>query len=70
MISLTGCTKERIVYVEPVKIPINLIQDCKPPLPPLKMTFGDSIIYNEQLLNVIELCNKDKKAIREINKTE
>lgn len=31
------------------------------------MTFGDSLIYNEHLLSVIEQCNADKKAIREIN---
>lgn len=31
------------------------------------MTFGDSLRYNEHLLNVIEKCNADKKAIREIN---
>ena len=32
------------------------------------MTFGDSVKYNEHLLNVIEMCNQDKRAIREINK--
>ena len=32
------------------------------------MTFGDSLKYNEHLLNVIEMCNRDKKSIREINK--
>ena len=31
------------------------------------MTFGDSLKYNEHLLHVIEKCNADKQAIREIN---
>ena len=31
------------------------------------MTFGDSLRYNEHLLNVIEKCNADKRAIREIS---
>ena len=30
------------------------------------MTFGDSLRYNEHLLNVIEKCNSDKRAIKEI----
>jgi hypothetical protein len=32
------------------------------------MKFGDSFRYNEHLLNVIEKCNADKQAIREISK--
>ena len=34
------------------------------------MTFGDSVRYNEHLLNVIEKCNADKKSIRLINGQE
>ena len=34
------------------------------------MTFGDSVKYNEHLLNVIEQCNADKKSIRLINGQE
>ena len=34
------------------------------------MTFGDSVRYNEHLLNVIEMCNQDKRAILIINKQE
>ena len=30
------------------------------------MTFGDSLRYNEHLLNVIEKCNADKQAIKQI----
>ena len=48
-------------------IPTNLLNDCTPRLPPKSMTFGDSLKYNEHLLNVIEMCNRDKRAIRLIN---
>ena len=34
------------------------------------MTFGDSLKYNEHLLHVIEKCNADKQAIREINNSD
>ncbi|UBX30096.1 hypothetical protein LDL57_05660 [Arsenophonus apicola] len=30
------------------------------------MTWRDSLVLNEQLLTVIELCNLDKKAIKRI----
>ncbi|WP_442903543.1 Rz1-like lysis system protein LysC [Gilliamella sp. Pra-s54] len=62
---LTACTTERKIYVNR-PIPANLLSDCLPNLPPKSMTFGDSIKYNEHLLNVIEKCNADKRAIREI----
>ncbi|WP_181415254.1 Rz1-like lysis system protein LysC [Gilliamella apicola] len=48
-------------------IPANLLNNCQPNLPPKPMTFGDSLKYNEHLLNVIEKCNADKQTIREIN---
>jgi len=63
---LTACTTERKVYVNQ-PIPANLLSDCLPNIPPKTMTFGDSVRYNEHLLNVIEICNQDKKAIRLIN---
>lgn len=66
---LTACTTERKVFVNQ-PIPANLLSDCMPNLPPQKMTFGDSIRYNEHLLNVIEQCNADKKSIRLINGQE
>ena len=65
-LSLVACTTERKVYVNQ-PIPANLLNDCIPNLPPQKMTFGDSVRYNEHLLNVIEMCNADKRAIKEIN---
>lgn len=67
MLCLTACTTERKIYVNQ-PIPANLLNDCAPRLPPKSMTFGDSVRYNEHLLNVIEMCNRDKKSIREINK--
>ena len=63
---LTACTTERKIYVNQ-PVPANLLNDCLPNLPPKSMTFGDSVKYNEHLLNVIEMCNQDKRAIREIN---
>ena len=64
-LSLAACTTERKVYVSQ-PIPANLLSDCLPKLPPEKMTFGDSVKYNEHLLNVIERCNQDKRAIKKI----
>nr|WP_255420621.1 hypothetical protein [Arsenophonus endosymbiont of Aleurodicus floccissimus] len=32
------------------------------------MTWGDSLILNEQLLLALEMCNQDKAAIRQIEK--
>ena len=66
MLCLTACTTERKIYVNQ-PIPANLLNDCTPRLPPKSMTFGDSVRYNEHLLNVIEMCNRDKRAIKEIN---
>ncbi|WMV73522.1 hypothetical protein QL112_008550 [Xenorhabdus griffiniae] len=34
------------------------------------MTWVDSLILNEQLLTVIEQCNLDKRAIREIEEKQ
>ncbi|MGJ0625718.1 Rz1-like lysis system protein LysC [Xenorhabdus bovienii] len=50
----------------PIPIPAHLLADCLPPVIPDKMTWSDSLILNEQLLTVIEQCNLDKQAIREI----
>ncbi len=66
LLCLTACTTERKIYVNQ-PIPANLLNDCTPRLPPKSMTFGDSLKYNEHLLNVIEMCNRDKRAIREVN---
>ncbi|WP_255430595.1 hypothetical protein [Xenorhabdus sp. TS4] len=34
------------------------------------MTWSDSLILNEQLLTVIEQCNLDKQAMREIERNK
>lgn len=62
---LPACTTERKIYVNR-PIPASLLNDCLPNLPPKLMTFGDSLKYNEHLLNVIEKCNSDKRAIQRI----
>ncbi|WP_440939895.1 Rz1-like lysis system protein LysC [Gilliamella apicola] len=51
-------------------MPENLLTSCQPDLPPQPMTFGDSLKYNEHLLHIIEKCNADKQAIREINNSD
>ena len=66
LLFLTACTTERKIYVNQ-PIPAHLLNNCVPRLPPKSMTFGDSLKYNEHLLNVIEMCNKDKRAIGEIS---
>ncbi|WP_438818391.1 Rz1-like lysis system protein LysC [Xenorhabdus bovienii] len=65
---LSGCSNTRTEYVPvpPIPIPAHLLADCLSPVIPDKMTWSDSLILNEQLLTVIEQCNLDKQAIREI----
>ncbi|MBC9131320.1 peptidase [Frischella sp. Ac13] len=65
MVLQTACTSERKVYVNR-PIPESLLTDCLPNIPSKMMTFGDSVNYNEHLLNVIEKCNEDKHAIKKI----
>ncbi|WP_456303277.1 Rz1-like lysis system protein LysC [Xenorhabdus doucetiae] len=54
----------------PLPIPAHLLADCQPPAIPGTMTWRDSLILNEQLLTVIEQCNLDKQAIRQIEQTQ
>ncbi|WP_459349824.1 Rz1-like lysis system protein LysC [Pectobacterium versatile] len=49
-----------------VPIPTELLIDCVVPEIPFQMNYGDSVELNERLLTVIESCNEDKRAIREI----
>nr|WP_083600919.1 peptidase [Xenorhabdus thuongxuanensis] len=65
---LSGCSNTQTEYVQvpPIPIPAHLLADCLPPAIPDRMTWSDSLILNEQLLTVIEQCNLDKRAIREI----
>ncbi len=65
---LSGCSSTRTEYVPlpPIPIPAPLLADCLPTVIPDAMTWRDSLILNEQLLTVIEQCNLDKQAIRQI----
>ncbi|MBA5601036.1 hypothetical protein [Pectobacterium aroidearum] len=65
---LTGCGNTRTEYVTApaVPIPAELLIDCIVPEIPYRMTYGDSVELNERLLAVIEKCNADKSAIRQI----
>ncbi|WP_446676270.1 Rz1-like lysis system protein LysC [Pectobacterium versatile] len=47
-------------------IPAELLIDCIMPEIPYQMTYGDSVELNERLLTVIEKCNADKRAVRDI----
>ncbi|BAE74480.1 hypothetical phage protein [Sodalis glossinidius str. 'morsitans'] len=65
---LTGCghTQTRYLFIPPTPIPAELLDDCPPPVIPEHMTWGDSVILNEQLLLALEMCNQDKTALRQI----
>ncbi|WP_439647062.1 Rz1-like lysis system protein LysC [Arsenophonus endosymbiont of Aleurodicus floccissimus] len=52
----------------PAPIPATLLDDCALPVISEHMTWGDSLILNEQLLLALEMCNQDKAAIRQIEK--
>lgn len=63
-----SCSTEKIIYLEPPKIPQILLNDCIPkPIDKNNFTYGDSVVYNVYLLDVIKKCNIDKRAIRKIN---
>ncbi|WP_422614058.1 Rz1-like lysis system protein LysC [Candidatus Williamhamiltonella defendens] len=68
LLLLTGCVRTPIKYipVRPVPIPDTLLDDCSLPVISEHMTWGDSLILNEQLLLALEMCNQDKAAIRRI----
>nr|WP_282555190.1 peptidase [Providencia stuartii] len=65
---LSSCTNIQKEYVpQPqMAIPAYLLDDCLPPIIPLELTWGDSLLLNETLLTIIEQCNLDKQAIRVI----
>ncbi len=52
--------------MEHIAIPAHLTADCLLPYIPEQMTWGESLMLNISLLSVIEQCNSDKKAIRDI----
>ncbi|MGQ5800511.1 Rz1-like lysis system protein LysC [Serratia sp. IR-2025] len=47
-------------------IPASLTANCIPPLPEQPLTYGVAVTYSDQLLDVIDNCNRDKAAIRKI----
>ncbi|WP_419720328.1 Rz1-like lysis system protein LysC [Pantoea agglomerans] len=67
---LTSCasTSTNYVQVPPVPIPASLLADCEVPLFPEPLTWGESLELNERLLSVVEQCNRDKAAIRQIER--
>ncbi|WP_419720311.1 Rz1-like lysis system protein LysC [Pantoea agglomerans] len=67
---LTSCarTETHYVPVPPVPIPASLLADCKVPPIPEPLTWGESLELNERLLSVVGQCNRDKAAIRQIER--
>ncbi|WP_425281188.1 Rz1-like lysis system protein LysC [Pantoea anthophila] len=67
---LTSCarTETQYVPVPPVPIPASLLADCEVPPIPEPLTWGESLELNERLLSVVEQCNRDKAAIRQIER--
>ncbi|WP_422614066.1 Rz1-like lysis system protein LysC [Candidatus Regiella insecticola] len=65
---LTGCVPTQTKYLPAprVLIPATLLGDCQVPVIPEHMTWGDSVLLNEQLLLALEQCNQDKAALRQI----
>lgn len=63
---LTGCanTHKEYIQIPQVSIPDYLFNDCLPPIIPSELTWGESLLLNQTLLTVIELCNLDKKALK------
>ena len=68
---LTSCarTETELMPTPVIPVPAELLVDCEIPDIPEHMTYGDSLELNEKLLTVIENCNLDKAAIREIEQS-
>ncbi|MDF7662136.1 hypothetical protein PUG81_24470 [Erwiniaceae bacterium L1_54_6] len=69
LLSSCGTTRTEYVQAQPVPLPANLLIDCIIPEIPYQMSWGDSLTLNEQLLAVVEKCNQDKAAIRNIEQS-
>lgn len=50
----------------PIPIPANLLVECLPPEIDGNLNYEGSLILNEQLLDVVEICNKQLRAIAEV----
>ena len=59
-----SCTTEQIVYVKQ-PVPEHLLYKCTVPKIDFK-TYGGAVVYIEKLFNVIDKCNDDKNALKEI----
>jgi len=65
---LTACanTTKEYVQLPAMPIPAELLADCEIPPVPESVTYGDVLEMNEKLMTSIENCNRDKRAIKEI----
>lgn len=70
LMQLSGCVKERIVYVAApvVPLPADLTADCPYPEIPDPLTWVGSLLLNEKLFTALGECNKDKASIRKAEK--
>ncbi|WP_144236083.1 Rz1-like lysis system protein LysC [Yersinia similis] len=69
LLSACGITQIKYVQTPHVPLPASLLSDCMPPLIPDELTWGNSLLLNDTLLTVIELCNMDKASIRKIEES-
>ncbi|WP_442079623.1 Rz1-like lysis system protein LysC [Pseudomonas chlororaphis] len=65
---LSGCasTPNTLTPPPPIPLPASLLVECYGPTIPSTMTYGDSLILNEQLLNALERCNQQIQGIRRL----
>ncbi|AZC38238.1 peptidase [Pseudomonas chlororaphis] len=68
LLLLSGCasTPNTFTPPSPVPLPASLLVECYAPAIPSTMTYGDSLILNEQLLSVLERCNHQIRGIRQL----
>ncbi|WP_437180801.1 Rz1-like lysis system protein LysC [Pseudomonas farris] len=68
LLLLSGCasTPNKSAPLPPVPIPASLLVECYGPTIPSTMTYGDSLILNEQLLNALERCNHQVRGVRRL----
>lgn len=70
MILLSACTSTQkpsaIRNTESPPLPAGLLTPCLPPLPVQPLTWQGLLIWNEQLLHTLEICNQRLKGIKTI----
>ncbi|WP_440589206.1 Rz1-like lysis system protein LysC [Klebsiella pneumoniae] len=52
-----------------VRLPDSLLNPLAVPPLPAPLTWGGLAVWGDQLLDVVETCNADRAAIRQINAT-